>query len=59
MMDSSGEIITGPKVKEVLRSLLLSGQMCKLEVFLTPYCGRPQEPKSSFRQIWGRMKKGG
>jgi c-di-GMP-binding flagellar brake protein YcgR len=37
-MDSSAEIIQGPKVKETLRSLISSGQMCKMEISRTPYC---------------------
>jgi c-di-GMP-binding flagellar brake protein YcgR len=37
-MDSSGEIIKGPKVKEVLNSLILGGQLCKMEIARTPYC---------------------
>ena len=36
--ESTGENITGPKVKEVLQSLILSGEMCKMEVSPTPYC---------------------
>jgi c-di-GMP-binding flagellar brake protein YcgR len=37
-MDSSAEIIQGLKVKDTLRSLISSGQMCKMEIFRTPYC---------------------
>jgi hypothetical protein len=36
-MDSSVEIIRGPKVKETLKDLVLSGQMCKMEISRTPY----------------------
>jgi len=36
-MDSSVEIIRGPKVKETLQNLVLSGQMCKMEISRTPY----------------------
>jgi len=36
-MDSSVEIIRGPKVKEILQNLVLSGQMCKMEISRTPY----------------------
>jgi c-di-GMP-binding flagellar brake protein YcgR len=37
-MDSSAEIIQGPKVKDTLRSLISFGQMCKMEISRTPYC---------------------
>lgn len=37
-MDAAGEIIKGPKVKEVLLSLVRTGQLCKLEISRTPYC---------------------
>ena len=36
-MDSSVEIIRGPKVKETLQNLVLSGQICKMEISRTPY----------------------
>jgi c-di-GMP-binding flagellar brake protein YcgR len=37
-MDSSAEIIHGPKVKETLQNLILSGQRCKMEISRTPHC---------------------
>jgi len=37
-MDSSAEIIGGPKVKETLQNLILSGQMCKMEISRPPHC---------------------
>ena len=37
-MSASAEIIQGMKVGETLQSLILSGQMCKMEVSRTPYC---------------------
>jgi len=37
-MDSSAEIIQGWRVKDTLRALIFSGQMCKMEISRTPYC---------------------
>ena len=37
-MDSADEIIQGNRVKDVLQSLILSGQLCKMEISRTPYC---------------------
>jgi len=37
-MDPSAEIIQGPQLRDTLRSLVSSGQMCKMEVSRTPYC---------------------
>lgn len=37
-MDSLAEIIRGPKVKETLQNLILSGQTCKMEISRTSHC---------------------
>jgi hypothetical protein len=37
-VDSFAEIIKGPKIKEILYSLIVSGKMCKMEVSRTPFC---------------------
>ncbi len=37
-MDSADEIIQGNRVKDILQSLILSGQLCKMEISRTPYC---------------------
>lgn len=52
-MDSSSEIIGGPKVKETLQNLILSGQMCKMEISRSPHCWLtlPSRMKEDERRI--------